>query len=276
MQPTFLNEPAPEIAPHRSLITVTYNSREALERFWRDREADAHTEWIVVDNCSTDGSAAIAEELGARVIRLPKNVGFSAANNRGLAEARGSFIGFVNPDVRITTAAIDLLEAIARETGAIVGPQLLHPDGTVQPNGRGFPLLTAKVRNRLKGDDARYLLTSDRPEPIPVVWLMGAAVFGTRSAVERVGGWDSRYFIYYEDSDIGLRAWRAGVQVLLAPGVTATHGWARETSGRFRWMPWYREIASMTKFYSRYPEMLLTHGVARRAHPDIAKAVYAR
>ncbi|WP_308220045.1 glycosyltransferase [Microbacterium sp. CFH 31415] len=264
----------PHSSPRRSLITVTFNSREALMRFWHDRDMDDQTEWIVVDNFSSDDSAALAETLGARVIRLPKNVGFSAANNAGLATARGDFIGFVNPDVGIDAAAIDRLEELARETGAVVGPQLLDPDGTIQPNGRGFPLLTAKIRNRLRGDDHRYLLTSDGAAPRPVVWLMGAAVFGTRATIDRIGGWDSRFFIYYEDSDIGLRAWHEGVRVLLAPTATATHGWARETSGKFRWMPWLREIASMAKFYSRYPEMILSHRIASRAHPAIARAVY--
>lgn len=262
--------------PRKSLITVSYNSVDALGHFWNEREFDDLTEWIVVDNCSSDGSAELAQELGARVVRLPKNVGFSAANNAGLAAARGSFVGFVNPDVRIGANPIDQLERIAQETGAIVGPQLLNPDGSAQPNGRGFPLLTAKVRNRLKGDDADYLLTSDGPQPFPVVWLMGAAVFGTREAVEKIHGWDSRFFIYYEDSDFGLRAWKAGIPVLLAPQATAVHGWARETSGRFRWAPWMREIASMTRFYSRYPELLLSYGVAKRAHPDITEAVYSR
>ena len=276
MQPAPRSQTPPSEPIRRSLITVTYNSREALQRFWHDRELDDHTEWIVVDNCSSDGTPEVAEALGARVIKLPKNVGFSAANNAGVDAARGSFIGYVNPDVRITPATVDQLEEVALATGAVVGPQLLDPDGTIQPNGRGFPLLTAKVRNRLRGDDTRYLLTTDGTEPYPVVWLMGAAVFGSRETIARIGGWDSRFFIYYEDSDIGLRAWREGVPVLLVPTATATHGWARETSGKFRWMPWLREIDSMAKFYSRYPEMLLTHEVASRAHPGITRAVYSR
>ncbi|MFD4959678.1 glycosyltransferase family 2 protein [Microbacterium sp. NPDC058389] len=270
-----LPPPSPHSVKRRSLITVTYNSREDLSRFWGDHELDVATEWIVVDNCSSDGSADLAETLGARVVRLPKNVGFSAANNAGLAEARGSFVGFVNPDIGITAASIDRLEEIAHATGAVVGPQLLHPDGSVQPNGRGFPLLTAKVRNRITADDADYLLSSAHTAPYPVVWLMGAAVFATRQTVDRIHGWDSRFFIYYEDSDFGLRAWKAGIPVLLAPEASAMHGWARETSGRFRVMPWVREVASMAKFYTRYPELLFSYKVAKRTHPAITEAVYS-
>lgn len=259
---------------HTSLITVAYNSSETLKRFWRETDLGSTVEWIVVDNASTDDSAAVAESLGAKVLRLSKNVGFSAANNLGLESAIGDFIGFVNPDVRVDAGDLGLLRTLASEAGALVAPQLVNPDGSLQPNGRGYPLLSAKIRNRLVGDDSNYLLLADGDKPRPVCWAMGAALLGRRSEFHRISGWDSEFFLYYEDSDIGVRAWKEGIPVLVTPDVRWVHGWARETS-TFNWAAWRREISSMARFYTRYPEFLLTRGIAGRVHPNIERGVFS-
>lgn len=263
--------------PWCSLVTVTYNSSRTLQAFW------AHTggipsgvEWIVVDNDSADDSAAVAERLGARVIRLSENRGFSAANNAGLAVALGDFVGFVNPDVRVDFGDLPSLDALARENRSLVSPQLRNADGSLQPNGRGYPFLLDKVRNRLGAEDRlseSYLLFAEGTSPRPVVWLMGASVFGRREEIDRIGGWDPHFFLYYEDKDICLRAWRAGIPVILDPRAIWTHGWARETSS-LRGTPWKREIASLLKFYRRYPEFLGPRSRAARKHPMIGREVY--
>lgn len=256
-----------------SLITVTYNNADTLRSSWSGVKLPPYVEWIVVDNASSDDSVATAESLGATVIRVGENRGFSAANNIGLARASGEFIGFVNPDVTVDLEGLPSLAEVARDRAALVAPQLLNPDQTEQPNGRGYPLLTAKVRNRLRGDDPRYLLRSENGQPRPVCWVMGAAVFGTRESIDRIGGWDPHFFLYYEDKDICLRAWGAGIAVYLVPEVRWVHGWARDTTS-FRLAPWRREIASMAKFYARYPEFLGGVRASRRSHPQIDSLVY--
>jgi N-acetylglucosaminyl-diphospho-decaprenol L-rhamnosyltransferase len=260
-----------------SLITVTYNSREALVRFWsRARELPVGVEWIVVDNGSSDESVELAKSLGATtVIQRNGNFGFSSSNNVGFSVARGSFIGFVNPDVEVDFSDLAYLATVAEENAAIVSPQLLNPDGSPQPNGRGFPFLVDKVRNRLgnsKKPNKRYLLFGELDQARHVCWLMGASVFGMRQDIDKFKAWDSHFFLYYEDSDFGLRAWKAGVPVMLLSEFSWVHGWARETKTA-RAMPWKRELGSMFKFYRRYPEFLLGTRAASRAHPRIARDV---
>ncbi|RZU66518.1 hypothetical protein EV379_2876 [Microterricola gilva] len=265
-------------SPWCSLITVTHNSRKALEEFWGKNDAvPSDVEWIVVDNCSTDGSAELAERLGAtRVIRLTENLGFGLANNKGFEIARGQFVGFVNPDIRVKYADLKALELVATENQAVVSPQLMNADGSVQPNGRGFPFLLDKVRNRLGSGEklhGSYLLFSESDEPRMVCWLMGASIFAARQSIEMFGAWDSHFFLYYEDKDFCLRAWKAGVPVAVVPRVRWTHGWARETSNLSA-TPWKRELASMFKFYGRYPEFLLGRNIASRKHARISREVY--
>lgn len=276
-----LNEGASESVagsvPWCSLITVTYNSSRALTEFWDhgERLPDG-VEWIVVDNGSTDDSAEVAERAGARVIRLAQNLGFSAANNAGFAASSGSFIGFVNPDVRVQYGDLKILQATAKSEDAIVGPQLLNADGTRQPNGRGFPILGHKVLNRLGREsqlEGSYLLYAESTLPRSVCWLMGAAVFGEREAINKFGAWDPHFFLYYEDKDFSLRAWNAGLRVMIEPRAQWTHGWARETKG-LNAMPWRRELASMAKFYARYPEFLISPALAANKHKRINNEVY--
>lgn len=257
-----------------SIITVTYNSAHTLKHFWIPQNRSDGVEWIVVDNGSTDDTVETAMELGATVISLDRNHGFSYANNVGYRAAVSDFVGFINPDVRLDVGALHMLKEASVKNNAVVGPQLYNPDGSQQPNGRGFPTLTAKVRNRLKGGDPFYLLQGRGKLPRPVVWLMGAAVLGHRTQFDSFGVWDSRFFLYYEDSDLGLRSWKAGVPVLLIAEAGMEHGWARETDGKFRFIPWAREIASLVKFYLRYPSLLGTRRRASRVFHDISKAVF--
>ncbi|WP_165788999.1 glycosyltransferase family 2 protein [Cryobacterium zongtaii] len=264
--------------PWCSLITVTYNSRAALQEFWGAQQLIPDgVEWIVVDNCSTDGSAELARKLGATVvIERETNSGFSASNNVGLAAASGDFIGFVNPDIRVEYSDLRELQSVAISEKALVGPQLKNSDGSLQPNGRGFPLLVDKIRNRLGRQTAlegRYLLYAADNGNRKVCWLMGAAVFGERSVVEAISGWDSHFFLYYEDKDICLRAWNAGFPVVLTAAVQWTHGWARETT-KVSATPWKRELASMAKFYRRYPEFLFGLSLAARKHRQMSREVF--
>lgn len=263
-------EESPIRTPWCSIITVTYNSARTIEHFWSAVDPTSEVEWIVVDNASADDTVEVAQKLGARVIRLKGNHGFSYANNVGYLAARADFIGFLNPDVRMSLEALRILADVSKRQHAIVGPQLRNADGSLQPNGRGFPTLGAKVRNRMQGNDPSYLLFCDNDEPRTVVWLMGAAVFGHRLELDRFGAWDPHFFLYYEDSDLGLRSWQAGVPVLLVPKAQMEHGWARETAGGFRFLPWMREIASMAKFYSRYPRLLGRRAAVANALPHVA------
>lgn len=252
--------------PSWSLITVTYNSAQTLRRFWGHNRPEL-VEWIVVDNGSTDDSVNVARELGATVVDLRTNVGFSAANNEGLRIARGKYVGFLNPDVRGNWADLDELARVVDTSGGLVAPQLTGEDQAVQPNGRGAPFLGHKVMNRVQGERAQtdYLVVADSEQILHAFWLMGAAIVGAASVVRELGGWNERFFLYYEDKDLCIRAWRRGTPVLVHGGVRWVHGWARETS-KFRLKPWIRELDSLARFYSLYPELLFNRRAVMRKH----------
>jgi GT2 family glycosyltransferase len=257
MQPAQPLPPRQPEIPTWTLVTVTYNSAEQLRRHWQSR-VPASVRWIVVDNASTDDSREVAAALGAEVIALPSNVGFGAANNVGYAQSDTEFVGFVNPDVSGDWDSLPTLADATRQSGGLLTPQLINHDGSLQPNGRGWPFLLSKVLHRTTDGsrDRSYRRYAKRDEMRSVVWIMGAVVLASRDVFERLDGpWDEWFFVYYEDADICLRARRLGIPTIVAGGVHWRHGWERATS-TFNHHAWRREIPSMMKFYARYPLLL--------------------
>lgn len=241
-----------------SIITVSYNSAATLEQFWHGFRANRELEWIVVDNDSSDESREVAEGLGAKVIPLGRNIGFGGANNVGLANSEGEHIVFVNPDVRVRVEDLDVIaEYLYANPTHLVAPQLVNADGSMQPNGRGLPYLGNKVMNRLRPGllEGTYLRLAGPDDVVVCEWLMGAVVAGTRTHLVNLGPWDTRFFVYYEDSDLGLRNQRHGGSSVVLGSLRWLHGWARETK-RPSLPAWRREIPSLLKFYSRYPRLL--------------------
>lgn len=236
------------------MVTVTHNSAGDLAQYWGGTRLPVGVDWVVVDNCSTDQSADLAADLGARVVRLKKNLGFSAANNIGADVSRGEFLGFVNPDVTVDPSNLGMLVESIDRTNGIVAPQLVYPDGIRQPNGRGLPTLSNKFRNRIGAQDVEgpYNILPVAPGLYNVAWLMGAATCMKRSTFLAVGGWNSRYFVYFEDAELGLRAHSMGVPVALDSRLSWIHGWARAPKKRSL-RGWRLELASAARFYCQHP-----------------------
>jgi N-acetylglucosaminyl-diphospho-decaprenol L-rhamnosyltransferase len=259
-----------------SLVTVTFNSAATLRHFWADWPREA-CEWIVVDNCSTDDSVAVAESLGARVLRLSENVGFSAANNLGARMSTGDVLGFLNPDVTATRAGVERLGSIALGSSLLVAPQLVNQDGTLQENGRGAPYPARKLAHMFAPASTmnQHYVRHVRSGIEQVVWVMGAALFASRSTFENIGGWDPGFFIYYEDSDICLRALQRGVLTFVDGDVRFVHGWARETANGKSPSVWKHEFRSAARFYAKHPHCLIPMGRRSRAL-KMAEGVEAR
>jgi N-acetylglucosaminyl-diphospho-decaprenol L-rhamnosyltransferase len=257
-----------------TLITVSYNSRTQLEKFWRHLPTDQLT-WIVVDNASLDGSAATATHLGARVVARDSNTGFAAANNCGLRLCDTEYVAFVNPDVLVDTGSLSQLGRTIDATDGIVAPQLMNTNGSLQSNSRGLPFLIDKFAHRglrLPGSRlAMYAPRETSPGPYYVAWLMGAAVCAHTATFRALGAWDTDFFVYYEDHELGLRAWRQGIPIVIEPRARWMHAWARGTV-RLNGSAWRHEARSAITFYRRFPELVLPRRrLARRRHPLLSE-----
>ncbi len=230
------------MTPELTAIIVNYNAGAELRRALQsvaDDMGERPWEAVVVDNASEDGSAEIALEFQphAVLVRNTQNVGFGRGVNQALAVARAPMVLIMNPDCRLEPGATARLAAeLERHAGCvIVGPRILDPDGTEQGSARGDPdMLTGafgrstRLRRWLPGlgVSARNVVpasTARDGESLPVDWLSGACMLARTEGLRAVGGFDQRYFLYWEDADLCRRLRNAGSHVRYVPSATAVH-----------------------------------------------------
>ena len=229
--------------PEIAAILVNYNAGGELARAIRsiaDEMVGRSWEAFVVDNASSDGSAASAAEFAPMVqlVQNTANVGFSRGVNQGLAASTAPLVLIMNPDCRLVAGAVATLRSVldARPDCAIVGPRILNPDGSVQGSARGDPdMLTGLFgRTALLGRLVPFLRVAKRSvvaeeairsgeESVVVDWLSGACMLARRTALEQVGGFDERFFLYWEDADVCRRLRARGHHVRYVPAATAIH-----------------------------------------------------
>lgn len=225
--------------PDVSVVIVNWNGGELLARALRSVRESAPplvAELIVVDNASTDDSAARARAHGdAMVIRNRENLGFARASNQGIRESRGRYVVLLNPDAELLPSALDALVGyMDREPRvAAAGPALLNPDGSLQPSGWPFPRLSAllaihPVLRRL-ARDAPPRNGRDMACPTDVDEVSGACMILRRAALDGIGLLDERFFLYFEDVDLCLRFKRAGWRVAYVPDARVLHRWRSRT-----------------------------------------------
>ncbi len=227
--------------PHVAAVIVNYNAGDALALAVRSLANDQGVDWeaVVVDNASSDRSIEGLTRAWpwVRTICNLENYGFGRAVNQGVAETRAPFILLMNPDCELDRGATGhlLLALAADETVAVVGPRIFDPDGRPQGNARGDPDMLTGLFGRTSllqrllpaAATARRnvvaVAAGDGTTATDVDWLSGACVLVRRSAFERVGGFDERYFLYWEDADLCRRLRRAGYRIVYSPEATAVH-----------------------------------------------------
>ena len=237
-----------------SVLIVSLDTKEYLARCLEalTRGADAiTTEIIVVDNGSTDGTQRLVAERfpTVQVIQSASNVGFGAANNRGARTARGRALLLLNSDCDLRPGALPRMAAeLARDSAVgAVFPRLVNADGTLQPSIHGgLPSLAGLVgdvfflsalRHRVYRTRVlnRWLLRSERRRHAAsrdVAWGGAACMLIRREAWDAVGGFDERFFMYWEDVDLCKRLREAGHRLRYIPDAVAVHHWGKSTAQR--------------------------------------------
>lgn len=223
-----------------SVIVVTYNAAPYVEACLASIEARLEagtTEICVVDNASTDATCELVarHDHRVRLVVNPRNLGFAAALNRGLAATTGRYVLWVNPDATIEDGGASILVRYLDEHPevGILGPKIVDPDGQLQRSARAFPSYDWPLGHRhgwltrlfpANPFSARYLLADLDPSTVrDVDWVSGACLLHRREVAEHVGGLDERFFMYCEDVDFCRRARQAGWLVRYHPALTVRH-----------------------------------------------------
>jgi GT2 family glycosyltransferase len=247
-----VSEPSPLV----SVVIVNYRRPDdTIECITALREIDwprAALEIVVVDNASGDGSAARirAHDPEIVVIEAPDNIGFAGGCNLGAKSATGRYLAFLNndakPDPQWLRAAIPVLESgsaacVACKVLDWEGRTVDFVDAALSFYGHGFKLHVGALAADLPDD------------PGDVLFASGAAMLIDAAVFDLVGGFDERYFMFFEDVDLGWRLWLTGYDVRYVPGSIVYHRHHASMAGIGSWREHYLlERNALFTIYKNY------------------------
>jgi GT2 family glycosyltransferase len=217
-----------------AIVVLNWNGQRWLRRSLAAALAQPDAEVWLVDNASTDASLEIvrAEFPAVRVLALSANLGYGEANNRAVAavEAATPFVAFLNNDTVVAPDWLAHLRGTLETCSdcAAAGSKLLQmdrPDIVNHAGGRLTPLGAAFDVGFGAPDDGRF----DRESPTGCA--TGAAMLVRREAFLSVGGFDPRYFAYFDDADLCWRLWLAGHTVRYSPRARVLHAYGGSVDG---------------------------------------------
>jgi len=259
---------------HLSIIIVTWNS----ERFIRNcldsilqNGWELHPEIILVDNNSSDQTVKIVEENYPRVniVRNKDNLGYAKANNQGIENSQGEYLLLLNPDTEVLENSLILMIQFMQEnprTGAL-GPQLLNPDGTIQPSCREFPTYATLLwefsglsrlfpKSKILGHwrmgyfDFDQIREVDQP--------MGSCLLLRRGTLEEIGIFDQDFPMFFNDVDLCYRIRKAGWKIFFFPDAQILHHKGASTRQVKRRMIWCSHLAFF-RFFRKNKTGMLNH-----------------
>ena len=224
-----------------SVIIVNHNGVEHIQRCLEslDRQK-CELEVVLVDNDSSDGSLALVQREfpGVRILEHQENLGFAAANNAAAEIVVGEALLLLNVDAWLEEGALDhLVRALDRDPRlALVAPRLVYPGGGLQFNwspARGvFGEFLQQLRNRFEDRSwAHGRLAWWVGRVVGENWFTAACVLVRSVAFREVGGFDERFFMYFEDVDLCMRLEAAGWRLTEERRAVVRHvgGFARDS-----------------------------------------------
>lgn len=200
---------------------------------------------LVVDNHSDDDSAGILRtRLAAwpdvELLESARNSGFGAGNALAIRRIATPYLLIINPDNELAPDALGIMLARmeADPRIGIVAPKLVHEDGSVRDSSRSFPGIRDVVAKRTPLRSLfpktleRYLQAGDSPDrERETDWVVGACMLIRTDVYRDIGGFDERFFLFFEDIDLCRRMWDAGWKVVYCPAAVATDRKRRLSEG---------------------------------------------
>ncbi len=229
-----------------SVIVVTYNSAEVIGSCLAALLAarDIGSEVFVIDNASSDGSAAIVKHTfpSVSLVANKENVGFAAANNQVIPLCRGRYIFFLNPDAVISPqglrAAMMYMDSHPRI--GLAGTKIVNPDGSLQWS----------VSYRYPGQG--YAKNELDSLPGSIACVLGASMIARAEIIERLQGFDDDFFLYGEDQDLCLRVRKLGYEIGYIDSSVVTHVGGHSEKHSLLSEVWKKKINAEYLFYRKH------------------------
>ncbi len=228
------------MAPEVSIIIVNYNTlgllRNCIQSI-RKNVINTTYEIIIIDNNSSDDIYLLNNEPGfdpsnLRLVKLPQNIGFGRANNEGISIAKGKYLLFLNPDTLMINDAVSILANYMSSNsniGACGGnlyDENLNP--TRSYRRRFFDniwlldtLLLANYAEKWRYGNSLYF--NNTQTPISVSYIVGADLCVRKDLLQRIGGFNPGFFMYYEEIELCHRIMSEGLKIINVPAAKIQH-----------------------------------------------------
>ncbi|MCL2088731.1 MAG: glycosyltransferase family 2 protein [Oscillospiraceae bacterium] len=239
-----------------SAVIVTHNNSDIIRNALCGLDRHAPTVGLtVVDNNSSDGTGGIIENEFPDVglIKLEKNIGFGAAHNRVLPMLESQYHVIINPDIELRDDVILRMASYMDENAdvALLSPRVLNLDGSEQILPKRAPYLRALISRRLFKNNYGYYEMADKDlsRPQEIGFATGCFMFIKTDLFKKIGGFDERYFLYFEDADLTRTAEKHG-KVLYHPEFEVYHAWQRDNAKKLKFMR--IQVSSMIKYFCKW------------------------
>lgn len=176
----------------------------------------------------------------------PAPKGFGANHNAAFSRSAGKFFCVLNPDIRLESDPFPpLVACFGPNRIGVAAPLITAPDGRVEDSARRFPT-PLRLLKKAAGMGRRidYAIGT---EPFCPEWVAGMFMVFPRDVFEAMGGFDERYFLYYEDIDLCARLRIGGYKAIVCPAVSAVHDARRQSHRSLRYIRWH--LASILRFF---------------------------
>lgn len=181
-----------------------------------------------------------------KIIRNQSPQGFGRNHNRAFEDANGQFFCVINPDIRMDFDVFPALMTVFQATMVgVVAPLVVNGGGAVEDSARRFPTPLKILRKVFGRSGKRDYAIKDLP--ISPDWVGGMFMLFRRETYQQLGGFNEKFFLYYEDVDLCARIWLKGLRVVLTPHARVTHEARRSSHEKMAYLAMH--IRSMMRFF---------------------------
>lgn len=229
-----------------SIVIVNYNTEDLISNCLKTikQQYDRSIEVHVVDNNSRDKSVEVIEKNfpWVNLIKNHENRGFARANNSAIAQCKGKYIFFLNPDTGVKPGALKTIVQYMEEHPEVglAGTRLIFPDNTPQSSVETTYPGQRYARSDLKG------LKGD------IAWVLGASMIARASLIKEINGFDERYFLYGEDIDICLSIRKKGWEIGFICDAVIVHWEGQSEKGSPPLEVFKKKLLASQLFYNKH------------------------
>jgi N-acetylglucosaminyl-diphospho-decaprenol L-rhamnosyltransferase len=231
-----------------TLSVVSHRQNALVNQLLADieRHCAGRVALIVTENVPDD--TALSASVPFEHVVNTRVKGFGANHNAAFSRCRTPYFCVANPDIRLPTDPFPLLlDALRDGRAAVAAPLVRSPTGAIEDSARRFPTALSLLR-KFFAENRKPDYPVDRG-PLEVDWVAGMFMLFASDTYRGAGGFDERYFLYYEDVDLCRRLRKAGKAVIYEPGAAVTHD-ARRASRREPRLALHH-LKSVLRFLSR-------------------------